>query len=406
MISIVGGVYPEVCIYPEWNQIFGSGGRSAAALCELSNKVDLFCYISRHLLMDIKAISNSFGYNLHPVLNEKSVSFKYFHGLSRPEIYPHNYLHFNANTIIVKASNILRFGFIEGNAKVEGEWVVYDPQSATAPEGFHNNGSSAKHLSIVLNANEGRLLSGEYDPYKIVSKLLADSEAEVIILKMGPLGTLIHTEKHNKLLPCLKTNKVWPIGSGDIFSAVYAHFWTEKQSDPFVAADCALKATAHYCNWSVLPIPKAFDEEIASIAVPLEFQKDISGIVKKKIYLAGPFFTIAQRWLIEEIRRELINQGLQVFSPLHDVGHGAAQDVAKEDVKGLEDSDIVFAIIDGLDAGTLFEVGYSVSKCIPVIGLVQNEKFEDLKMLEGTNCIIENDLVTAIYKTAWMAREI
>ena len=61
----------------------------------------------------------------------------------------------------------------------------------------------------------------------------------------------------------------------------------------------------------------------------------------------------------------------------------------------------MFAVVDGLDSGTLFEVGYAIAQNKKVIAFVQNEGEESLKMLEGSNCIIEKDLTTAIYKTYW-----
>jgi nucleoside 2-deoxyribosyltransferase len=82
---------------------------------------------------------------------------------------------------------------------------------------------------------------------------------------------------------------------------------------------------------------------------------------------------------------------------------GVAQDIAVKDIKGLENSAVVFAVLDGLDSGTLFEIGYARAKGIPVITLVQNESPDALKMVEGTHCTLERDLVTAIYKTVWAA---
>jgi nucleoside 2-deoxyribosyltransferase len=122
---------------------------------------------------------------------------------------------------------------------------------------------------------------------------------------------------------------------------------------------------------------------------------------KGQIYLAGPFFTFSQRLLVNDIWNKFKALGLKVFSPFHDVGHGKAQDVVDKDLRGLDESEVVFAIIDGLDPGTLFEVGYAISKKIKVVAYVQNEGEESLKMLEGTNCIIESDFATAIYKTYW-----
>src|SRR3546814_14751858 len=78
-----------------------------------------------------------------------------------------------------------------------------------------------------------------------------------------------------------------------------------------------------------------------------------------KVYLAAPFFDLAQRWLVEEARSNLLDMGAQVFSPVHEVGPGPASIVAPEDIAGLEAADVVFAVLNGVDPGTIFEVGRS-----------------------------------------------
>jgi nucleoside 2-deoxyribosyltransferase len=89
------------------------------------------------------------------------------------------------------------------------------------------------------------------------------------------------------------------------------------------------------------------------------------------------------------------------FSPLHEVGPGPASIVGPADIKGLEKSDAVFAILNGLDAGTVFEVGYAVKKGIPVVCFAQNVAEESLKMVEGTGCEVVDDFVSALYRTIW-----
>jgi nucleoside 2-deoxyribosyltransferase len=96
---------------------------------------------------------------------------------------------------------------------------------------------------------------------------------------------------------------------------------------------------------------------------------------------------------------------LKVFSPWHDVGHGIASEVVLKDLDALDSSSIVFGVLDGLDSGTLFEIGYAIKSKIPVVGYVENESVESVKMLEGTNCILERDLTTAIYKCFWALAE-
>jgi hypothetical protein len=42
-----------------------------------------------------------------------------------------------------------------------------------------------------------------------------------------------------------------------------------------------------------------------------------------------------------------------------------------------------------------------VKKGIPVVGLAQNVRPEDLKMMEGTGCEIHSDFASAIYRAIW-----
>lgn len=54
-----------------------------------------------------------------------------------------------------------------------------------------------------------------------------------------------------------------------------------------------------------------------------------------------------------------------------------------------------------MDPGTVFEVGYAVKLGIPVVGLAQNVRPEDLKMMEGTGCAIHSDFASAVYRAIW-----
>ncbi|WP_431273193.1 nucleoside 2-deoxyribosyltransferase [Variovorax ureilyticus] len=122
-----------------------------------------------------------------------------------------------------------------------------------------------------------------------------------------------------------------------------------------------------------------------------------------KVYLAAPFFTLAQLWLVEQTRTQLQQFGLDVFSPYHDVGVGSADEVVQADLAGLREVDFVFAVADGLDAGTLVEIGYALARGVPVVIYCENEGEEDLKMMSGSGCIICSDYVSAIYRALWTA---
>ena len=82
---------------------------------------------------------------------------------------------------------------------------------------------------------------------------------------------------------------------------------------------------------------------------------------------------------------------------------GSADDVVEQDLAGIRNCDVLIAIGDGLDAGTIYETGYARALGKPVVFYAENESEEDRKMMVGSGCIICDDYTTAIYKTVWAA---
>jgi nucleoside 2-deoxyribosyltransferase len=396
MLAVVGGCYLESCREPHWSQLYGSGLRAAAALAQLNKSVTLLTYCDTNNLEILEAVTKTFDLQYKHEPRLQSIRFSYHHPLSVPNISPLPSAINRPADLQLSSDNILRFGFIEGQAVVRADRAVYDPQSPNNPQQFKDNGSKAEHLAIVANSREARLMTGKEELNEVGQTLLATQKAEVVVLKCGPLGCIVFTSREPKRIPVFKTDYVWSIGSGDVFAAVFAHFWGDCKMDPGEAAYLSSLHTALYCNSQSLPLPanlSGFD--------PPAIMLDAVGLRSTQVYLAGPFFSIAERWLIEETRGALMGQGLKVFSPLHDVGPGPASKVAPADVKGIEESTAVLALLDGLDAGTIFEVGYARKKGLPVVILAQNVGSEDLKMFTGTGCEVVDDFATAIYKTVW-----
>lgn len=399
-MTIVGSTYFEFCMFPYWKELYGSGWRAVCALYEHINDINFYSYLADKdkELLELNPIYNKIkSTHLCPI--DKTLNFEYFHGLTQPKILPDPCLIQQNQILEVSDDIILRYGFIEGDAKVKGKKVVYDPQSATNPKDFYENGSTADELVMVLNFREAALLCGSVNIEDIKTKLLKNNTI-ALVLKLGPQGGKVITKKETTTYNAYKTKSVFPIGSGDIFAAFIAYFWGKEGRNINEAAICASKAVATYCESQTLPIKTNFLTKHYDDVIENNSRKN------KKIYLAGPFFTMQQRWLIEEARNNLISHSIDVFSPIHDVGKGIADDVVPEDIKGIQQSDILFAIVDGLDSGTIFEIGYAIALKKDVIVYVENETEENLKMLEGTGCQIESDFVTAIYKAKWLAMEV
>lgn len=339
------------------------------------------------------------GFTLKIARTDHAVTFDYDHGLAEPRIGRCTKME---PPLEVVADQVLRFGIYEGDAIVHGARVVYDPQDAYEPKCFHANGSTADELAVVLNRHEATLMSGlQGASVKEMAEALIDqNQATVVVIKQGPQGALVHDGRSISQIPAYQSQSVWKLGSGDTFVAHFAFRWMHEHKSAAESADLASRATAYYCQTRGFPTPTALSSFAPAAINPSSAFCDGW---RPRVYLAGPFFTLAQLWMIDQARRDLKSMGFEVFSPYHDVGHGSAEDVVTLDLKGIEDSDIVFAIGDGLDSGTIYEIGYARAKGKPVVMYCENESVEDRKMMEGSACVLHNDYVSAIYQALWVA---
>lgn len=400
-IHVVGGVYREYCVHPRWHDIFGSAGRAALAMATTGSPVVLHSYMSDTALgviNDKAAWLDSF--QVAPIQIDREVSFKYLHDMAEPEISGVSAtLH---PPLSITEERVLRFGMLEGDAVISATWAVYDPQNAQKAIPFGANGSTATHLALVLNHWEAVQLSGMAgaSAESIAPILAAQENAEVVIIKMGPRGAFVWTATGTAQVPAYRTKRVWKIGSGDCFAAHFANAWMHDGLSPEEAADIASRATAYYCETQGFPTKENLS---ACIFTPVELSGDYLAGKQHQVYLAGPFFDLMQIWMVEQAQASLKSLGMKVFSPYHDVGLGSADDVVAKDLDAILESDIVFAITDGLDAGTVYEIGYARALGKPVVVYSERQYPEHLKMMEGSDCIICTDYTTALYSTLWEA---
>lgn len=385
---VAGGCYREVCLRPYWDRILGSGLRAAAAISTWGQKVHLVSYASSEWIADAEETSYNYGVEASFASVDDSITFTYLYPLASPTIsarHKHAPLHADAATV-------LRYGFLEGDVVVSAKRGIYDPQGRGANEPFHRNGSTAEHLALVLNENEVRVMGEHPDISSAATKLLAD--AEVVVVKRGAFGAIVFSRNEPpKSVPPFRSETVFKLGSGDIFTAAFAHCWGERKMKADRAADVASKAVSHYVEQPVLPLCPITD---------LHTRQPCNTIFQGRVYLAGPFFTTAQVWLMDELRTQLVSFGAEVFSPFHDVGVGGVPaHIAQDDLDGLKSCGLVVAVIDGHDAGTIFEIGYARQLGVPVIVLAENVQEQDLTMLIGTGCRVVPDVTTAIYHALW-----
>lgn len=94
-----------------------------------------------------------------------------------------------------------------------------------------------------------------------------------------------------------------------------------------------------------------------------------------KIYFASPWFTPEQEEREERLKAKLRSLGFDVHSPKETAVCGAISDpetrqkIFDGNIEAINNCDVVFAVTDGKDMGTIWEAGYAyglnegISKC-------------------------------------------
>ena len=84
-----------------------------------------------------------------------------------------------------------------------------------------------------------------------------------------------------------------------------------------------------------------------------------------KVYLASPFFNDEQLEREERIKNKLRELGFDVFAPYErgklnpDASNDERDRIFYENIVAIENCDIIFAITDGKDIGTIWEAGFA-----------------------------------------------
>lgn len=397
-MQIAGGTYLETCREPGGSYLktshepitetmAGSGLRAAAALQHICPGLTLKSAIDAESRDHAEAMAAGLGVAADWVERSERVAFDYWTPLSAPTLRGPNA---KAPALSITGPAGLVFGMIEATAEAEVERLVFDPQQPQDLGWPDLSGLEAEHLALVANSAETQSMTGETDLATAARRLLQMTPAEVVVTKRAARGCLVTTADDQEEVGVWPTSRVWPIGSGDVFAAGFAWAWAQEHMDPTQAARVGSHLASLWCGeqrWQ--PTPEDF-------AVPAGEFLPQDG----QVYLAGPFFSLSQRWLVELVRESLLGLGGAVFSPLHDVGYGA-DEVANRDLDGLNSCTAMLALLDEIDAGVLFESGWARRSELPVIVYTERTDDDQLKMVRGSGAEIYDDLPSAVYRALW-----
>jgi hypothetical protein len=398
---VIGGTYDERVVVPDHQDVAGSGLRAAAAL-GTSRDIQLVTALDSGTRQVAESVYATLGLDAVTIDRDSPVGFRYFSPIASPSIDGPAASHREA--LSGDADAVLIFGMVEsGPRNVRAGRAVLDPQRPRDLTGLDRDGIVADELTVVANARETRSLApGASSLVEAARQLLRSSGSAAVVVKDSARGCFVQTagtDEVHRIGP-YPTRSVWPLGSGDVFAAGYAHAWCSG-ADPVEAARVASSSAAWWCGTRITQVPAAI---LAGTSVsdlhPDAAPEFITPDKAPQIYLAAPFFTLAERWLVETCRNVLIGLGATVFSPFHDVGPGG-DEVAAHDLAGLDGADAVLALLDGWDPGTVYEVGWAHRKGLPVVGFLQGPSHEGTKMLVGTGAELHQDVSSALYRAVW-----
>ncbi|WP_312341283.1 carbohydrate kinase family protein [Stutzerimonas nitrititolerans] len=377
-MHIVGGLYRELCDVPFWDSTLGSGGRASLAAKALVSGVELFTYASSSDHSALRMLESE-GIITHASARSSSIVFAYFHPLSSPHIEPPRASINLENSISVTGDAVLRFGFLEGDARITAHRAVYDPQTWHNPSLFEANGSTAKELALVMNELEARRITGIKELDLAAQHLIQEQGAQVVVIKQGARGASVYDDVGNiSHVPAYRSSTVFKIGTGDIFSAVFAVHWARGRLSPQQAADLASRSVSVYCDTRAFE----FDESI------LMRRQPVSSGIGSRVRLEGGVDSLGQRYTMEEARFALRELGVDVACPQIDSTSAGWV------------TDATLVINDGLSAESLTRIADDRARSVPIITL--HERTAAVGVLPAAR-ETTNDFTTAIYLAAWAA---
>lgn len=378
-MQIAGGLYRELCDMPFWDATFGSGVRAAAAVAADCSDVKLHTYASPSDQLALAALRNQ-GIRLSITSRPSPIAFAYFHPLSVPYIQPPPAHIERQPSLNVSGEAVLRFGFLEGDAVVKANRAVYDPQTWRNPQPFAANGSTADELAVVLNELELQHATGVAEPDEAAFELMKKQGAAIVVVKGGTRGAIVYERSgYSSHIPAYRSTRVFKIGTGDVFSAMFALHWAQKGVEAAKAADLASRSVSLYCETRNF----GFDRALMSRLQP------VSGVAGGSVSLEGTTETLGQRFVMEEARFALRELGMDVHCPELEFGSNNTSASA------------ILVIDDGLSLESLSRIQVAKATAIPLVTL--HERADTPNSVPDSDWITY-DFTTAMYLTAWAAK--
>lgn len=241
--------------------------------------------------------------------------------------------------------------------------------------------TSLRFLEIFKNENIviDRFHMTEF-VYGALERNYTSSEVEIIDKKLSELDAILIL--------------VVPSDKSDLKRASEAH-----------GKDLEIYQTTFEAFFKVSTIRKKYICKFDNFDVAIKRLLSVNNAYAPEIYFAAPFFNPSQiereEWLIKELR----HIGFRVFSPRENIllTPNATQEerekAFQDNIKEINNCDLVFAVTDGKDMGTIWEAGYAYGKNKPVVyyneTIGPNGKFNVMLAQSGNLTILGRDEFTS-----------
>ncbi len=378
----------------EW--VYGSGVRAAVVL---GTEAELLVTVAdSQTLPEIESVLG--GIPLNAIPRQYPIEFAYDTPLSAPRLHmdPSDRDILGPKT---RATDAVVFGMIETQPTVIAERAVLDPQHSLTISQIED-AITADEVVIVANTREVHALARDCSLDNAAWSILDMTGAAALVVKAGALGALVFRRGEDvEGISAVVTPTVFPIGSGDVFTAALAGSYFAN-GDLIAAARSATWRTAGYVATRQLGEISLENGDLTLTPVPT-----VSSVKKPpSVYVAASFANAEQRWSLDTIAEGIGDVGGHSINPLRDLGPKEnAEETAHADLAALDGCHAIVVLADVARTGPFFEAGWATCRGLPVVVMNSDPDPDRYTMMMGTGAQSVSDLSTAAYHSVWAAIE-
>lgn len=387
---VVGGTYLEECDWPAWLQLMGSGVRAAFALSQVSPGGELFTYVEEGSRADLVETMSQRGVTASVRERESPIHFYYKHPLASPEYLEPEKPHREAERWSVNGKVVLAFPMFESQITVNADRAIFEISYSGDGGAGDNDIARGDVASLALIAAEDEIPAPDGDFRGTVAKLMIEYRADLMIVRRRAGGGILFDGEVEHDIPAYVSREWFKIGTGNVFCAMFAHYWGEKLLDPVRAADLASRASAIYAGAPAGALPIAAD----GLASEME-QFDPSAHCK--VFVASPCRSMAQQWLLDQALRALWALRVDTVSP-YELGLDGLPRKEGDISHQLDDCDAILVLAEGADIASVLAVGLARVRNLPIVVLEEEVRVSRLELWQDTKCEIARDLASAVYR--------